>query len=256
MEIEERARQMGWTPQEEFRGNPDNWIDAETFVERAETSLPIAKGTIKKLEGEIAGLKKDLRDFADFHRTTAEREYNRAMQDLKKKQIEAVEEGDTDKFKAAQAEIEDLQQHPVVTGKTPAGQDNVAKDAFTQWQSENPWFNSDFEMFEYAQKIDQWLANQKDPKKDIPGHLAKVTQMVKEKFPDRFDGGNNSRRRGPAAVEGGDSLATVATKGKGFNALPKEAKELCDRLIKQMGNDSNGKPYMTREKYARDFWGE
>ena len=32
--VEKEAREMGWTPKEKFKGNPDKWVTAEEFVER------------------------------------------------------------------------------------------------------------------------------------------------------------------------------------------------------------------------------
>ena len=32
MSPEARARRMGWYPQDEFHGRPDDWIDADKFI--------------------------------------------------------------------------------------------------------------------------------------------------------------------------------------------------------------------------------
>ena len=32
-DVEARAREMGWKPQEEFHGDPSRWVDAEAYVE-------------------------------------------------------------------------------------------------------------------------------------------------------------------------------------------------------------------------------
>ena len=55
--IETKAREMGWKPLEEFKGNPDNWRDAEVFVERGEEILPIVRKDNEKLRAEVAQTK-------------------------------------------------------------------------------------------------------------------------------------------------------------------------------------------------------
>lgn len=252
MEIEERAKNMGWTPQEDFRGNPDNWVDAETFVGRAETSLPIAKGTIKRLESEVKQLRQNMAEFAEFHRGSEERAFNRAMQTLKKQQIEAVELGDTEKFKAIQSDIDDMvQNHPIATGKpkVTAPQEDM-KAIVSEWIKSNPWYEDDDEMADYAMRIDTRLRNL-HPDKDPREHLELVTEKVKLKFSDRFDNGNNnnkSRRNAVATVEGGDNFATVNVSGKkGYANLPPDAKSQCDKFVADK--------LLTREQYVKDYFG-
>jgi hypothetical protein len=57
---ESEARQQGWMPQEEFKGDPDRWTDAETFVRRADEVLPILKKRDRILKQENETLKRDL----------------------------------------------------------------------------------------------------------------------------------------------------------------------------------------------------
>ena len=42
-DVEQEARLLGWVPQEEFRGNKDNWETAEAFVERGQHLMPIRR---------------------------------------------------------------------------------------------------------------------------------------------------------------------------------------------------------------------
>jgi TolA-binding protein len=45
---------MGWYPQDEFHGRPDDWIDAEKFIERAEREHPILRENLKRLDHRAA----------------------------------------------------------------------------------------------------------------------------------------------------------------------------------------------------------
>lgn len=51
---ETRARDMGWQPQENWKGAPEKWVDAAEFVKRGETFVPFLQHTRKRLEGELA----------------------------------------------------------------------------------------------------------------------------------------------------------------------------------------------------------
>jgi len=50
---ETKAKAMGWSPKDEFRGDPDRWVDAETYVRRGEEFIPFLRANNKKLEEEL-----------------------------------------------------------------------------------------------------------------------------------------------------------------------------------------------------------
>src|SRR5690606_19433587 len=52
-EVEQQAREMGWRPADEFKGDPDKWVDAEEFVERGKHVLPILAQNNKRLQKEL-----------------------------------------------------------------------------------------------------------------------------------------------------------------------------------------------------------
>ena len=47
--VEQEARTLGWVPAEEFKGDPNRWVDAETFVERGHTVMPILRKNNERL---------------------------------------------------------------------------------------------------------------------------------------------------------------------------------------------------------------
>lgn len=57
-EVEQRAREMGWSPREQWRGNPDNWIDASTFVQRGEQVLPILQANLRQRDTQLITLRR------------------------------------------------------------------------------------------------------------------------------------------------------------------------------------------------------
>lgn len=59
-EVVAEARQLGWVPQEEFRGDQSRWVDADSFVKRGHEVMPILKANNARLMGEVTSLKATL----------------------------------------------------------------------------------------------------------------------------------------------------------------------------------------------------
>jgi len=269
--IEAQARNMGWLPQEEFRGAPENWVPAEQFVKMAEESLPHAKGTIKTMQKTmmeqdrvIRDLKDDLKDLAAFTKGAEQRAYDKALKDLKEEQKKAVEAGDIPAFEKATADLDDLiAQHPAVTGKekkeTPPADDLDAQykkwlDAepgvFEAWKTENPWFTEDPEMWAFANQVDQFLHQQHGLTLPRSERLAELTKRVKKKFPGYF---TNQAKNTGSPVEG-DTGGSPSRGDKGYNDLPAEAKAKCDKWSGKDGKGESGSiPGFTREDFLRNY---
>ena len=108
MEVEQEALQLGWIPQDQFRGDPAKWTDAETFVTRGKEILPILRknneklqGTVEHLGQEVTTLKGALAtaneamgEFRRYHEETAKRAYDSAVRDLRAQKLVALEDGD------------------------------------------------------------------------------------------------------------------------------------------------------------------
>ena len=90
VDYEAEARKMGWTPKDEFKGDPNHHIDAETFYTRAVEFMPIAKATIKKLSNKIDQMQREQKNASEFFSKSEER-YHRALKDLRAKQEAVVE---------------------------------------------------------------------------------------------------------------------------------------------------------------------
>lgn len=286
VEVVKQAENMGWVPQEEWKGAPDRWVPAEQFVKNAEERLDYAKGslkkmnvkleqqsdTIEKLNQDLASLRESTSELVEFYKGSEERAYKKAVRDIQAKQKEAVRAGDEEAFDAASADLNELiSQHPAVTGKTPGknidvktetkiegGSGNKDYDAwlkanpsaFDDWVGENKWFESDPEMFDYAEKVDRQLLRKYGLSKPQPEHLEMITEMVKKKFPEYWE---NPKKRAAGSVEGGEAMP--ASRGKfSYGALPAEAKVQCDKWTGKDGSGKNGTiPGMTREQYLKDF---
>ena len=280
--VESRATQMGWLPQEQFRGNPDNWVPAETFVRMAEESLPHAKGTIKMMERKmeqqartlqdqtdrIAAMQQDMQEFVQVSRGAEQRAYEKAKKDLLAQQRTAKESGDMPAFVEATEKLDDLiAEHPVVTGKElkvgatdakPKSPDEEYREwmaaeptAYDDWKTENTWFEEDPDMFAYAQQMDQFLQTKHGFKLPRSKRLDELTKLVKKRFPEHF--GNAARAAG-SPVESDTGSRPSGGGGKSYQDLPPDAKKQCDKWTGADGKGEKGTiSGLTRTDYLASY---
>jgi len=246
-ESEDRARLSGWTPAEEFKGDPDRWVDAETWNKRADELMPILKATNKKLEekltqyeSEIGATKKELEDLrkttkrmADVGSKISQREYDRALETIRKEQSRAVAEGDADAFERLEKQKDSLEKPEPIEINTP--------DPRNDFISRNPWYGQDGkeEMTGYAYIMAEKYAKQGLAPEE---QLTRVEADVKQKFPEEF----GNKRRQTAAVDGDDKPPQKPSK-KGYSSLPAEAKAMCDKLCASIEG-------YTKEQYVKDYF--
>lgn len=240
---EDRALTMGWTPKEQFKGDPSKWVDAETFVKRGEEFLPFLKANNRRLEQahersqkELAELKASLKEVRDYTSKAEERAYQRALKDLQAELDQAAAAGDVEGVRAVTDDIRKLEKEV----SAPAPKDNEPPAYLTDWKADNPWFESDRVLKAAAIEIAQELTEAGVTGK---AQLDAVSKRIKAEFPTKFE---NPNRRQASAVEGAGSAPRRS--GKGYTDLPSDAKAACDRWVKQ--------GLMTREDYVKNYqWG-
>lgn len=157
--VEAKARSMGWSPREKWRGDPAQWVDAAEFVERGERILPILKATNHQLEQKTVALEtanrelssqiEELRGSMDEF-VTAQREMlkDRLAQqraEIRKQLREAREAGDDDAIDRLEQSLDtnDEQRKKLEEAKPPEkkGTPPPPPDPiYEAWQSRNPWF--------------------------------------------------------------------------------------------------------------------
>lgn len=132
-DVEQRARDMGWVPKEEFRGPDENWKSAEDFVRIGENYMPVLKERLGKLEGALTEVRGELdskttslKKLADWHRGTYKRQYEKALRDIKAQKKVAVVESDIDRYDALEQQEVDLLQE--AAENDPDGLDTAAAE--------------------------------------------------------------------------------------------------------------------------------
>ena len=94
--VQEQALAQGWVPKEEYKGDPEKWVEAAEFLRRGEL---FAK--IEHQNRELKDVKRALQEITKLHSQVREIEYKRALDTLKAQKKTALEEGDADAVIAA-----------------------------------------------------------------------------------------------------------------------------------------------------------
>ena len=168
--VEQEARSQGWVGKEEFRGNEDEWVDAETFVKRGKEILPVLRKNNEKLLQRLAKAEKDAeearnvaRDFQKFQKETYERKaqsYEAEIAQLKQAKKEALSQGDGDRAVEIDDKIDNLKEE-VTAAKAEATKAATPPPSLNpelnSWLEKNEWFGTDKRLTGVANGIGEAL---------------------------------------------------------------------------------------------------
>lgn len=236
--VEKEAREQGWTPKDEWQGDPARWKDAKQFVEDGEKINSALKGRIDRQQAQIDSLLATNKQHHEFMQQSVDREKREkeaAIKELEKVREQAVTDGDGKAFTDADRQISELRQ--------PEPQQNGSglSPESSRWVGQNQWYGKDREMTDFADSFSDVLAN-KGYVRESEAYFDALTDEVEKRFPDEF--GNKNRHR-PSSVETGGNRKTDSGK-KTFDDLPKEAKDAYARFEKDI-------PGFTKEEYVENY---
>lgn len=204
-DIDALAIEMGWAPKDQWRGNPDEWKDAKSFLK---TTADINR-TLSK---DVRELKKTTERMAKASATIMERALAEQREDLEHRFAAAVAANDPAAARKAQQALNQLD----APGEAA---DNVAGFA-----ERNPWFNTDPEAAAYAFAICE--QNKTKPAEE---QLRLAEIAVKKRFPEHFPDGKKPQ----PAVSDPASRMSDRPKGKTFADLPRDAQAACVQFEKK-----------------------
>lgn len=251
-EIEARARRMGWVPKEEFKGNPNRWSDAATWVDRTENEMPVLRGTLSRLEKQNRDLtaKQDetnrtVGEIREYYSLAEKRSYDRAKRELEGQFREKVGAADVAGADAIRREIEELPLPPKAPEK-PAEQKPQIDPSVPAWVNapEQAWYRDDVNMQAEAQAIHSALRTTK-PDLTMSQNLGEVRRRMALAYPEKF---TNTNRDAPAAVAEPRGGGARRTNGRTFDDLPADAKAAYERFAKVM------KGYKKEDYLANYSW--
>lgn len=224
---EAKAREMGWKPEEQFKGDKSKWIDAKSYVERGETVLPIVQAQLRKTREELEEVRKTAQEWVEFNKAdTARREaewkvqLDAAIQSRK----DAIAQGDGDKVVEAEAQIDELKASKPQSKKEAA---TVHPD-FAAWRAENEWYGTDKKRTLQANMIGADLAAE-----GLRGR--ELFDAVNVKLAEFDEMAQGKARGGP---QRGGRPANETRGAKVYENLKPEFRDACDRAFKHFGGKS------------------
>ena len=261
VKTERDARQFGWVPREEFRGTDEEWVDADAFVRRGKEINPILRKNnetlLKKLEqanAEIAEVKKVAKEFEKFQKEQAEHKISdmeTQIAALKQSKKDAIRAGDGDEVVAIDDAIDNLKaekaaaqaevKQPSVTEEEQKPSAQVLDPLVVTWMDKNEWFGANKRMTAVADVIGRELNTERP---DLRGQdfFNELDKRLQEEYPEKL-----GKKERPNPVEGNRLSASRSsgTKGRSYAGLPADAKQACDRFVKQ--------GLTTQEQYVADY---
>lgn len=276
---ETRAREMSWVPKEEFKGDPEKWVPAETWIERSETVAPFLRKTNDSLRSELTSVRGELtkvasalaesqasmKEFAEFQsELTADRvkaakaTLLRELAEAKKEENHEDEVRITDELtqmNIAAAEAAREKKEPPVKTEQPT---TTAQDdpVYSQWIGENAWFLQDKKRRDYANFAALRLRGD-------PNTAAVVGRpfldLIKKEVDEMFGGQEGSGTRTVDRVEGGRGSGNYGGgggNGKSYADLPADAREVCTRQATRFVGDNKAFKDLKgwQDHYAKVFF--
>lgn len=187
-DFETEARSHGWTDAEAFKGDPERWVDAETFVKRADEVLPLLKKRDEANRRKIADLEKMVKRLIKSEQGA----YTSALSDLQARQAEAVELNDAATNSALTKEIVALEKKIEADNPSLVGGEDPAEQ-FDAFREANPWYDkaalgsaseTEIEARLFADRLAQkWAREGKDNELSPSEFFAQVAEATEAKFP-------------------------------------------------------------------------
>lgn len=273
-DIEARARLMGWKPQAEYRGPPDAWKDAATYVRVGEEELPVVRERSRMLEKRLIEFQRQqaehlevVHDLTARVRSADERAYKKARADLMAQREAAVAAGDKETFRQAEAELKELDTTaPKPLPPKPATPPNLGPPAeVVEWGGRNQWFR-EADLYEAATQIHGRLL-QSEPHLPLAENLERVTATMRAMYPGRIPApqqrraaaadpavdDNPRRREAPSVSSSSPPGGPSRVQPRSFEAMPRDAKDGYAKYARML--EGKGKP-LTKDEFAADYWAQ
>lgn len=228
------AKQIGWTPKEEWKRDPDKWVDARTFLQ--------------KTPEEIKTLKERLKRTGQAAENVIEENNRRLRSQFEAELKAAVEAKDPEGAKVAAERLAEVK-----------AEENKPHPATVRWIERNTWFEDDPDAQAMARSAVVRAAKQG---LSVEEQLEEAEKAVKRRFPEYFPSERRSEepkevrlsdRKAPQVAEGSRTTRTTP-KDKAFGDIPAGDRALYKRHFQKRYESTGLKPEEAEAKYAKAYW--
>lgn len=212
------AEATRWKPKDQWKGDPDKWVDAKTFL--------ISQGASAK------NLKDQVKRLTAMQEQLVRQAHEKGQKEAEQRLAEAIEVGDA---KAAKEAAHDLSK-PLPPQADPQ---------VSAWVTRNTWFLADEEANDLAQATAARSAKAGDP---VSVQLEKAEAAVRKRFPEHFP--DARQVKAPPSVQGGAGVVRGRRGGTGWADIPQNVRE--DRSVKAMMDRME----LTEADYAKSYFAD
>lgn len=231
--FEDVAREIGWVPKEDFKGNPDKWTDAKTWVK-------LNHKINNEHFTEIRNLKKTIDGMAKVHKSSVEAAYKRGIEEAQAARREAIKAGDVEEVEKIDQQIESMKQQvtPEAGKLLPEVEKFITRHA--DWWDKDKVMTAD--ALDYKERYIR--AN---PGATIDDVLDYVEAKIRKDYPEKFSKAASAAEdnNSPAAVEG----SRPGNSGKPNPIAKIKAHIYADPDLKRVAKQFTESGYMKEEEY-------
>lgn len=261
-ERQAEAEKIGWIPPSRFKGDAENFLDAEDYIKRGETVLPFVKQQLASTRSQlatqnvlnaeqarlIANLNTKVEDIEMRFSAEKAAAVERARAEVKAALAVASENNDH----AAVAELTDQLTRTAAAAEAPKKEEKKVEQPapvkldpeYVQWREENPWFSTDRRKTALALGIAEDLR--------AKGEQA-MGRAFYDKVKEEMDKELGVKASEGSKVEGGRNGGNEPPAGRkaGYSSLPADAKAACDADAKRFVG--KGKRFETEAEWRNNF---
>lgn len=223
--VERIAKQMGWSPEDQWRGPKDKWQPAEDFLLRTPDVLRDLKDSNKRV--------------IQATKAIIDKERVKAVKEAEERYAKAREDNDIDAALQAKADLDEAKRpDPSIAEKQAA------------FARENPWFDKDDTATAIAMTAADRVAKRGG---DVDEQMEMAVKAVKKAMPELFDPDPEERpsRSEPKApsMQGGQRTSQTQAPRETWDALPADVRKEMQSAFVKTG-------MLTTEECAKAYWQE
>ena len=229
-EIEERAMRMGWKPKSEYDKDPETWVGADKFLQRADEEMPLLRERLRHSDKRIEEMQKAMLDMKGLMTRMEQRGYDRAHSELEQQLAAAKADYDMDKYDQLMKQKVELEKQEAAKPQEPKPQD--LDPVLVHWVNDpkNRWFYEEPGMQQQA--IDYFGKLEVDsPYMSTIDKIKATEDYVKQQNPGKF-----GLRPKPtySDVETTNVSTSPKNNTKSYADIPKDERQIMDNILKQM----------------------
>lgn len=262
------AEKIGWIPPTRFKGDLENFVDADEYIKRGETVLPIVKKQLADTRGELAAVKAEsarnaaalkaaedaIVQIEERHTVATQRAVEAARSQLKTQLAAASEAGDHEAVAELTSQMTELRSAEETAGsvKKEVLAPYVPPADLVEWNAENAWFGKDKRRTSLALGIAQELREGGETRQGRAFY-----DLVKEEMNKTLAPAEARGDKVEGARSGSDNESRSGGK-KSFQNLPAEARAACDADARRFvgAKPNQYKDLATwRSRYAELYFG-